>query len=286
MKSRLRERILFVICFVILFIVMVQANQKNRIYYLFNNNTGKLYRYYHLMPGEKYSGSIVDADSLIVYSRLILDADIPAAYSYQFSTGNFEDIVTRKISPSSSSRGVSGSKVSAWNSYKYFPMPEDKKFNIINDSDRELLVKVTLPDQKTYRKKTEFIAYPPDRAADSIQLLNKDNDYTYYLADKDGISMQLEGPLLLKVISRLIVKDVEFLSYSWAAYLDEEEILTVDAAAPYSKTCLADSSSIVTRGKVNILKVPAGIHTIKIMDLEPDEIIYRFYLNKTAIGNK
>ena len=287
MKNRMRYRIAFLICFAVMVTVMVRANQKNRIYYLFNNNTGKLYRYYHLSPGEKYSTNISpEVDSLIVYSRLILNADIPVEYSYQFITGTIDETVTRSIKPSSSTRGVSGAKVSAWNRYKYFRSNDDNRVTLTNSGNSEILVKINTPEVKKYSRKTEYIAYPPDYDDGMLQVIIKDDFYTYYKAGKDGISMELEGPLLMKVVSRLIVNEVEDISYSWSSYLDGEECLTVAESSPYSTSTLADSSSVVTRGKSNIIQVPDGLHTLQIRDIEPDEIIYRFYLNKTAIGNE
>jgi len=287
MKNRLRYRIAFLICFVVLITVMVRANQKNRIYYLFNNNTGKLYRYYQLKPSEKYTTNISPGvDSLIVYSRLILKADIPDEYSYQFSAGKINETVKRSVKSSVFTRGVSGAKVSAWNSYKYFMVAGDSKIMITNSGVNDLLIKINTPEKISYSRKTEYISYPPDNDVAMVQVKIKDDFYTYYKPDENGISMELEGPLLMKVVSRLIVNEVEDISYSWSAFLDGVEFLTVAESSPYSTSTLADSSSAVTRGKSNIIQVPDGVHTLQIKDIEPDEIIYRLYLNKTAIGNE
>jgi hypothetical protein len=285
MKSRLGERVLFVVCFALLFFVLVSANQKNRLYYLFNHDTGKLYRYYLLTPGEKLSSSVTDLDSLVIYTRVILHTEVPSEYSYKVTTDNFEAAVKREMTISKSSRGVSGDKVSSWNSYMYFPMPEETKLTVTNNSELDLLVKISKPEQKTFTRKTEYIAYPPDRNGGEEQLLINEAQYTYYLADEKGITMQLEGPLLLKVVSRVKLNETAELSYSWKALLDGEEVLKVDEFAPASISSLANSTYKVTRGKVSILQVPTGIHSVKIMDIRPDDIIYRFYLNKTAIGN-
>ncbi|MDP8220437.1 MAG: hypothetical protein P9X26_03770 [Candidatus Stygibacter frigidus] len=288
MKSIAKEKILFLLIFILLVILVINAGQKQDRYYVFSASSGKMFRYYKLMPGEKYTWESATPDSITVISRLIINSVDAQQYSYDAVYDGDTHAVTRNITPSKVSRGVNGDKVSSWNSYRFDLTMPTRKLVISNSSGHQMLVKVN-PDKKGVKKhKTEsqYIAYPPDYYDDSFDILVNDKAYTYYQGATNGIELDLQGPLNLKIINRLIVDNVELLSFDWKVMLDNQEILEVADSLPYSTSCLADSSSIVTQGKSNIINIPKGRHTIKIEDIQPRGILYRLYISKSAVGNE
>lgn len=287
MKNIAREKILFLIIFILLIVVAINAGQKQKKYYVFNTSSGKLYKYNKLMPGEKYIWESSSPDSVTVISRLISNSISAQQYSYEAIYDGETHVVTRDLKFSKVSRGVNGDEVSSWNSYRFNLTKPAKKLVILNSSGHPLLVKVN-PDKKTVKKhktETDYIAYPPDYFDNNLDILVNDKAYTYYQGKDNGIALDLQGPLNLKIINRLIVNNVENLSFSWRVLLDDKEILEVSDSLPYSTSCLSDSSSIVTQGKINIINIPKGKHTVKIVDNQPQGILYRLYISKSAVGN-
>ncbi|MCF7911190.1 MAG: hypothetical protein K9M99_01575 [Candidatus Cloacimonetes bacterium] len=288
MKNITREKVIFLLIFVLMVIMVVNASQKQKKYYVFNSSSGKLYKYIKLMPGEKYSWETSAPDSITVISRLITNAVADSQYFYDAVYDGESHKVSRNIRFSNISRGVNGDKVSSWNSYRFYLTLPGKKLVINNSSGHPMLVKVNPDTRKVKKHKTDtdYIAYPPDYYDNSLDILVNDKVYTYYQGNYNGIALDLQGPLNLKIINRLIVDKVENLSFNWKAYLDDKEILEAADSLPYSTSCLADSSSIVTQGKINIINIPKGKHTVKIVDSQPQGILYRLYISKSAVGKK
>ncbi len=288
MKKLLNERVLFFLIFAFLIILVINASQKEKKYFVFNSNDGKLYRYKCLQPDEKYTWEAQAADSISILTRLIITSEIADKYSYEVIYNGQNKTITRNIKPSKESRGINGDKVTSLNKYKFLVAQPHEKIVVVNTSGQTILVKIISPKNrstKSYKTDTEYIAYPPDQYDERINILVKDNEYSYYQGKYNGIALQLEGPLRLKIINRLIIDDTDKLSFSWKALIDGQEVLYVDDILPYSQSCLADSSSKVTQGKINILEIPDGRHKISIFDLEPQGIIYNLYISKPAIGN-
>jgi len=287
MKNITREKVLFLLIFILMVVMVVNAGQKQKKYYVFNTSSGKMYRYHKLKPGEEYIWESTSPDSITIISRLITNSNTAEQYSYDAIYDGETHAVTRDLKASKISRGVNGDVVSSWNSYRFNLTMPGKKLIISNSSGHQMLVKVN-SDKKTVKKhKTEsdYIAYPPDYYDNSLDILVNDRTYTYYQGKDNGIALDLQGPLNLKIINRLIVDNVELLSFNWKVMLDNEEILEVEDSLPYSTSCLADSSSIVTQGKINIISIPKGKHTVKIVDTQPKGILYRLYISKSAVGN-
>ena len=288
MKHIAREKILFLLIFILLVILVINAGQKLKNYYVFNSSSGKLYRYQHLAPGEKYIWESARADSVTIISRLIIKSEMQGEYSYGVSYQGEDHLVTRSLRFSEVSRGVNGDKITSWNSYRFNISVPQEKVVITNTTGYDLLVKVKQDGNeviKKYQTEAKYIAYPPDTYANFLEIVVKDKEYTYYQGDETGLSLELEGPLNLKIINRLVIGEVDKLSFSWRVLLDSQDILSVSDSLPYSQSCLIDSSSNVTRGQVNILNIPKGRHNIQIVDEQPSGILYRLYISKSAIGN-
>jgi hypothetical protein len=288
MKHIAREKLLFLLIFILLVILVINAGQKLKQYYVFNSSSGKLYRYQQLAPGEKYTWESSRSDSVTIISRLIIESEMQGEYSYKAFYRGEEHLVTRSLRFSKVSRGVNGEKVTSWNSYRFDISAAQEKVVITNTTGHDLLVKVKQDGKKIikkYQTEDRYIAYPPDTYDNLLEVVVKEKEYTYYQGNETGLALELEGPLNLKIINRLIIGKVDGLTFSWRVLLDNQEILLVSDSLPFSQSCLIDSSSNVTRGLVNILNIPKGKHNIQIIDEQPSGILYRLYISKSAIGN-
>jgi len=286
MKKLINEKILFSLILALMIVWVVNAEYKQKKYYVFNTKTGKLYPYTQVLPKNSVTWTASADDTLTIISRAVVKDKSIEQYFYKVKSDHQNRTIYKIIDLSSVSRGVNGDLVTSWNSYK-FPVSTNEKVSVTNNCESELLIKFNSninKSSRSHKTKSDYIAYPPDFYDNSIDLLVNDKIYTYYQGKTNGIEMQLQGPALLKVINRQIAEEINMLSFSWIAKLDGREILYVSDSVPYSNSCLADSSSIVTQGKVNILEIPEGVHEIRIEDEEPRGIIYRFYLSKSSLG--
>jgi hypothetical protein len=286
MKKILNERILFLLIFSIFVVMVINAGQKEKKFYVFNSNNGKLYSYLYLKSGDKYALQSVNEDSITVITRLILPPNLTGDYSYNVTHSGQNNVVTRPVRKSGVSRGINGKPVSAWNSYR-FHSGNDDKIIVHNTSGHDLIFKINQDSKKavkSHKKPSEYISYPPDYYDSNIDIIVGEKEYSYYQGATNGISLTLEGPIKLKIINRLIIDDIDKLSFSYTASIDNKEVLYVQDVLPYSSSYLAGNAGGVTQGKVNIIEIPSGIHNIKISDEDPAGIIYSLYISKKDLG--
>ena len=57
MKNIAREKVLFLLIFILMVVMVVNAGQKQKKYYVFNASSGKMYRYHKLKPVRNISGN-------------------------------------------------------------------------------------------------------------------------------------------------------------------------------------------------------------------------------------
>ncbi len=122
-------------------------------------------------------------------------------------------------------------------------------------------------------------------------MLINDKEYTYYIPKSREIRLLLEGPVLLKIISRLVFDNLIVKKYNYRFELyDNEELLTIfqEEAHKSAKAVFVDyKDKMPSSGDVNIIKFSKGIHHITIKDCDANrELIFRLYINKSAIKLK
>jgi hypothetical protein len=289
--------ILLVICLLTNFIYVSKTHSQieyleaGKKFPIFNANTDKIINYFVLLPKEKIKLRISNVDSLRIYTRLILQQAVIVHYKYSIKIGNKKPILIEKSARLSNvSRGLDGKKVSTYNKHIHRLTSKTNSIVLQNLSKEKLLFKIRTNNIKVKRNEIGYIPFSPQAYENEKILVINDKEYTYYYSpNSQNIELTLEGPIILKIISRLVFSDPLATKYNYRFNVyDNEKLLTnfQEQAYKSAKAVFAeDKEKIPSSGDVNIIKLPAGIHHLKIGDSGQNrELIFRFYINKSAVG--
>lgn len=255
---------------------------------IFNSKANKIIKYFLILPEEEIKIKTSNIDSLRIYSRLILEKDYKLSYKYLFIINDEEKKVERSARVSSVSRGLAGEKISTFNKYLYKLDGNTNDIIIKNVSNQKLLIKIRCNTIRSKDTEVEFVAFTPQIYNDEKVLLINDKEYTYYIPKSREIKLLLEGPVLLKIISRLVFDNLIVKKYNYRFELyDNEELLTTfqEEAHKSAKAIFANyQNKIPSTGDVNIIELSDGLHHIVIKDCDRNrELIFRLYINKSAV---
>jgi hypothetical protein len=217
---------------------------------------------------------------------LITDRTID--YQYSISVNGRNQVVQRTARPSKITKSISGEKVSSYNSFLKGLSNEISSIRITNTSDYDLLFKVTGNNTLANLQPIDYIRYSPYKFNSRVNLEIDDKTYTYFTANPQSIEFNLEGPIYLKVISRLLFDDTINSSYDYRYILLLDDIMYSEYKETAHKSLKAllkeDDSVIPSTGDVNIVKIPDGLHkiTIKAPDINR-EVLFRLFISKSAV---
>lgn len=139
------------------------------------------------------------------------------------------------------------------------------------------------------KKDIEFVNYNPS-AFETEKTLKLDNkEYTYYTSNGKKIELVLEGPVTLKIMSRLIFEYnyVNSQAYRYNIYDNGTLHSSFNDTAYKSDTAIIKElpEMIPSNGDKNILKLTKGVHHIIVEDGDQNrDLMFRFYISKSAIG--
>jgi len=293
----MKNKFIFILIFCILMFDAVLAKSNiSEIKYvrttnefsIFNSKANKIIKYFLILPEEEIKIKTSNIDSLRIYSRLILEKDYKLSYKYLFIINDEEKKVERSARVSSVSRGLAGEKISTFNKYLYKLDGNTNDIIIKNMSNQKLLIKIRCNTIRSKDTEVEFVAFTPQIYNDEKVLLINDKEYTYYIPKSREIKLLLEGPVLLKIISRLVFDNLIAKKYNYRFELyDNEELLTTfqEEAHKSAKAIFANyQNKIPSTGDVNIIELSDGLHHIVIKDCDRNrELIFRLYINKSAV---
>ena len=296
----MKNKFIFILIFAVLMFDAVLAKSNiSEIKYvkttnefsIFNSKASKIIKYFLILPEEEIKIKTSNIDSLRIYSRLILEEDYKLSYKYLFIINGEEKEVERSARVSDVSRGLAGEKISTFNKYVFKFDKDINNIVIRNISNQKLLIKTCDNTIRTKNIENEYIAISPQNSYDVRVLLINDKEYTYYIPKSREIRLLLEGPVLLKIISRLVFDNLIVKKYNYRFELyDNEELLTIfqEEAHKSAKAVFVDyKDKMPSSGDVNIIKFSKGIHHITIKDCDANrELIFRLYINKSAIKLK
>ncbi|MEA3475026.1 MAG: hypothetical protein U9R23_01055 [Candidatus Cloacimonadota bacterium] len=294
----MKNKFIVILIFAILmFNIVLAKNNASKINYvktadeflIFNSKVRKIIKYFLILPEEEIKIRTSNIDSLRIYSRLILEEDYKLSYKYLFIINSEEKKVEKSARVSDVSRGLEGEKISTFNKYVFKSDKDINNIVIKNISNQQLLIKIRDNTIRTKNIENEYIAISPQNSYDVRVLLINEKEYTYYIPKSSEIRLLLEGPVLLKIISRLVFDNpiVKKYNYRFELY-DNGKLLTIfqEEAHKSAKAVFADyKDKIPSSGDVNIIKFSKGMHHIIIKDCDANrELIFRFYINKSAVG--
>lgn len=258
---------------------------------IYNSKVSKMIKYFLILPEEEIKIRTSNIDSLRIYSRLVLEENDKLDYKYLIIINNEERIIKKSTRVSTLSKGLYGEKISAFN--KYLCKLEGNTNDIIikNISNQKLLIKIRCNIIKSKDTEVEFVAFTPQIYNDEKVLIINEKEYTYFTPESGEIKLILEGPVLLKIISRLVFGNHITKKYNYRFELfDNAELITnfQEEAHKSAKAIFADyQNKTPSTGDVNIIKLSKNLHHIIIKDSDQNrELIFKFYINKSAVELK
>ncbi len=263
--------------------------QKPDEFMLYNTNNQKMYSYYLLPSKENITLSASNLDTLEIYSRIFFEQKANSrSYEYMLTYNAVADTIHKTCKQSSVTRGVNGQAVSTYNKSLITLAGTQNGIKIQNIFSKPILFKFEYNSPTNFSSQHEYIAYSPDVYSDEKVLVLNDKEYTYYEPNSNKISLDLEGPIYLKIISRVIfdMPTTKKIDYQFDVY-DNSSLLASFSEVGYksSKSILTNNiEHIPSTGDVNILHFDKGAHHIEIRKTSNNhEVMFRFYINKTAV---
>ena len=266
----------------------ISYNTDTDEFLIYNRRNSKIYNYFILKPAENISCVLINVDTLTVISRAIINNEAAIDYQYKVKIA-YEDLILNKSAIlSNSSRGVNGEDISNYNKYVTKIYEEKVNFSITNISQNDLIFKISGNNIVTSNKEIDYIRFTPNFYGETKTLVLNKKEYTYYIPKSEKIQLTLEGPIVLKIISRMLF-DTNYINNSGYRFrvFDNRNLFTEFTEEAYkSKSCWIENEPdmIPSTGDVNIIKLPAGIHHICIEDKDKNrDLIFRFFINKASI---
>ncbi|MEA2095095.1 MAG: hypothetical protein U9P73_00180 [Candidatus Cloacimonadota bacterium] len=266
----------------------IRYNSDPDEFLIYNRRNSKIYNYFLLKPTESISCVLLNVDTLNVFSRVIIDTGSSIDYQYKIRIGNEELILDKSAALSKTSRGVNGENISSYNKYKTEIYEEKANFSITNISQNDLVFKISGNNIVTSNKEIDYIRYTPIFYGDVKTLVLKEKEYTYYAPKSGKIQLTLEGPIVLKIISRMLF-DTNYINNSGYLFrvFDNRDYLAefIEGAYKSKGSWIENEPDLIpSTGDVNIIKLPAGIHHLSIENKDKNkELIFRFYINKASV---
>ena len=266
----------------------IRFNSDPDEFLIYNRRNSKIYNYFLLKPNESISCALINIDTLNVYSRAIISNGSSIDYSYKIKIASEEMILEKSAKLSESSRGVNGESLTSFN--KYATVVHDGKVNlsVTNTSRFDLVFKISGNNLTSSNKEIDYIRFTPNFYGDVKTLVLDDKEYTYYTPKSDKIQLTLEGPIVLKIISRMIF-DTNYINNSGYKFrvLDNRELFAefTEQAYKSKRNWIKNEPDVIpSTGDVNIIKLPSGIHHICIEDKDKNkDLIFRFFINKASV---
>ncbi|MDP8204794.1 MAG: hypothetical protein P9L95_09710 [Candidatus Tenebribacter mawsonii] len=255
---------------------------------IYNRRNSKIYNYFLLKPNDSISCELINIDTLNVYSRAIINKGTSIKYNYKIKIGNEDIILNKSAELSEYSRGVNGESITSYNKYVTEIYEGKVNLSITNTSKYDLVYKVSSNKLTSSNKEIDYIRFTPNFYGDVKTLVLDEKEYTYYTTKSDKIQLTLEGPIVLKIISRMIF-DTNYINNSGYKFsvLDNRESFAelTEQAYKSEKSWIKNEPDVIpSTGDVNIIKLPNGIHHISIEDKDKSkDLIFRFYINKASV---
>jgi len=267
----------------------LKFSQEPDEFMLYNSNNQKLYSYYLLHSKENITLAPSNIDTLEIYSRIFFEQKMnPQSYQYVLTYNSRNDTIKKTCKQSSITRGVNGQAVSTYN--KFLIPLQNRQFTIKvkNISSETILFKFNYNSSSNFSSQHEYIAYSPDLYGDGKVLVLNDKEYTYYEPKSNKITLDLEGPIYLKIISRVIfdMPATKKIDYQFDVYDNDRNFASFNEVGyKSSKSILTNNIEYIpSTGDVNILHFDKGTHHIEIMKTSINHtVLFRFYINKTAV---
>ncbi len=282
------RKIVFLLLFTLsLFAAKIEIENGTEDFLFFNKKNSKIYTYVLLNSGESFKCNTVQIDSLEVYSRLIMNGVGAENYQYEISINDETRVLEKSAIKSKICKGVNGEAISRFNKFKTALLLPKNKIKIKNISEKRVIFKIKNDEVVKSNKKIDFIRFTPNFYGTEKTLFLNEKEFTYYSPKADKIKLTLQGPIVLKIVSRMLFED-NFINkdgYKFNIY-DNRELFSeiTEIAYKSNKAWIAENQKTPSIGDVNIIKLPKGIHHIEVENRAQNrDLMFRFYINKNSV---
>jgi len=271
-----------------LFASRIELNEDDKIYPLLNRKSNKIINYYELKPGDTLHAKTFEVDSLEVYSRFIINGNKEHNYSYHIKINDEVRMVERTAAASKVTRGLNGDEVSSYNLFTAAISSDNSLVSITNKSAHKILFKISGNNVISEYRVIDYIRYSPQEYGEERVMMFDEKSYTYYAKADGSIKLVLEGPIVLKVMSRYVFSRnyVNTKKYRFRVYDNNNLIGEYEETAHKSGEAylLDEEEKILSTGDANILKLAKGVHHLDIENRDNNlDVIFRFYISKSSV---
>ncbi len=284
----MKKIIIFLLFATSLFASKIEIENSTDDFLFFNKKNSKIYTYILLKSGESFQCNTFQIDSLEVYSRLVMNGVDTENYQYEISINDEKRVLEKKATKSKICKGVNGEDISKFNKFKIALLLSNNKIKIKNISGKSIIFKMKNDEIVKSNKEIEFIRFTPNFYGIEKTLLMNEKEFTYYSPKANKVKLTLQGPIVLKIVSRMLFED-NFINkdgYKFNIY-DNRKLFSevTEIAYKSSKAWIDDSQKTPSTGDVNIIKLSKGIHHIEIENRAQNrDLMFRFYINKSSVG--
>lgn len=264
------------------------AIENGKIYPLLNRKSDKIINYYELKPNETINIKTFEVDTLEVYTRVEMSNKKEVDYKYEIEINNKKLLQKKSARYSNVTRGLNGAMISTYNKFSEEIYNGNTNVRIKNICKQIILLKVGGNNVISEHKVIDYIRFTPDNYGDSRIMKMGDKEYTYY-DDKSGkIMLALEGPIVLKVMSRYVfsMDEVNSMDYQFKIFDNQNLIGEYKEKAFRSKKAFLvnEVDKNISNADANVLKFSSGMHHISIQNYSAEmDVIFRFYISKSSI---
>ena len=288
-KSKKFTIILFLLIFTIGFAKQINFETDITKFLIYNKKNNKILNYLIIKSDEKINFTINETDTIKIYSRVVLNDKTSQRkddeYKYQLTINDKTGNITKFINKSKVSQAISGENVSEYAFYSYeFVLPKND-VTIKNISDYDLIFRIVTNKSKGKTKNSIFVSITPNTYENIKHLQIGENNYLYFASNSGTLEFTLQGPITLKIVSRLIFKNniTNTYNYRYKVFDNGKLLKEINEDAYKSKKALLknDQNKTPSTGDVNVIDLGEGIHNISIEDTDVNRsLMFRFYIKK------
>ncbi|MFO7895786.1 MAG: hypothetical protein R6U84_02495 [Candidatus Cloacimonadales bacterium] len=266
----------------------IELQTDKEVFPLLNRRSNKIINYYQLQPGASIQVKTFEVDSLQIYTRLIMNGNKDIDYNYLVDIDGRQYKVERSAKASRITRGLNGDEISAYNTFVKKIPSDNTIVSVSNTSSYNILVKISANNVISEHRVIDYIKYSPQEYGNERTMVLRKKTYTYY-EDKDGsIKLTLEGPIVLKIMSRFVFsrnyvnsKQYGYRVYSNGNLLGDYQEIAHKSPSSYLRN---EEEKMLSTGDSNILKLPRGVHNLSVENRDSNlDVIFRFFISKSSI---
>ena len=288
-KSKNLIIISFLLIFNLIFAKQINFETDITKFLIYNKKNNKILNYLIIKPDEEINFTFNETDTLEIYSRVVLNDRITQRkddrYKYQLTINDTTGNITKVINQSKVSQAISGENISTYSFYSYEFILQKNDVTIKNISNYDLIFRIATNKSKGKTKNSKFVSITPNTYENKKYLQIRKKNYSYFTSNSGKLEFTLQGPITLKIISRLIFKSNIVNTYNYRYKIFDNGKLLKEINEDAYKSIKAflknDETKIPSTGDVRKINLGEGIHNIAIEDTDVNrDLMFRFYVSK------